>query len=104
MRTTHDAIRAASAVTGIPMSVITGPSRATKLLSVRVAIALWGRRNKKTWHQMGRAMNRDHTTVLHYVMIHGRSANALRILEGIDQYLEENRPWHERIRLEDAHA
>ena len=65
-RTTIRAIiRDASVLTGIPVPDIIGHKRTKEFVRVRQAVMWEARRQGYSLPQIGRALNRDHTTVIH---------------------------------------
>lgn len=67
-------IERASAVTGIPVSDLRGPSRVRDICLIRWAAMAAMRSKGMTYPAIGRAMHRDHTTVINGVRQAGRYA------------------------------
>lgn len=63
----REIIKAACAVAGISRAELVGDCQIRALVDVRTAIAVLGRRQGFSQPQIGRWMQRDHTTVLHHL-------------------------------------
>jgi len=63
----REVLKAVSVATGVPVDVLKGPSRVRQAADARAAFALLSRAvlsGPPSWPQIGRAICRDHTTVL----------------------------------------
>lgn len=57
-------IAATSRMTGLPREHITGPARQRDLHKARAAICHVARKRGRSLNQIGRSLNRDHSTIL----------------------------------------
>ncbi len=60
---------------GWPLAAIRGPRRVPILVEARWAIACQARKRGFTYWQIGRAMNRDHSSIVHAVQQSAMRAN-----------------------------
>ena len=56
-----------SEITGVPASEILGRRRAQEVCHARELVCYVARRTGMTYSQIGRALNRDHSTIIHAV-------------------------------------
>jgi hypothetical protein len=95
-RTTFDVLRACAKVTRIPVRLLVAPNRFNAELPAKTAVAVVAVRHLgKSTSQVGNAMNRDHTTIIHALRERGKDREVLRIAEKI--IVELDAPtWRER--------
>lgn len=105
MRLTRDIIRAASLVTGIPVSCIIDNRRFNSEMPVKTAIILVAREHGHSYPRIAASMRRDHTTLIYALRRHKHSAITQRIAQGIRERLIEP-TWRDRLReqMERLHA
>jgi chromosomal replication initiation ATPase DnaA len=60
-------VRSISTESGMQLADILGPNRSRRLFHVRRTIALEARERGYSFPQIGRALNRDHSTIVHAV-------------------------------------
>ena len=60
-----DVVQAATTVFGLRLSQITGPSRFVEVVHARQAVMLVAREHGHAFMAIGRALRKDHTTVMH---------------------------------------
>lgn len=56
-----------SRLTGIPASEIMGPRRSADVCRARELVCYVARRNGMSYPQIGRALKRDHSTIIHAI-------------------------------------
>lgn len=95
--TTHDCVRMAAALTGVPVSAIRGESKRKRLVHVRAAIAVLMRRHGKSMPCIAMALGRnDHACVNNYFKHWEEREEVQDLADLIAAALARTPPWHAR--------
>ncbi len=78
-------IRAASRVTGLSQMEIVGKGSCRPYVITRAAISVIARKGGRSLMEIGVALKKDHTTVLHYIRRWGEQAITLEVIAAIQQ-------------------
>lgn len=104
--TTHDAVRMAAALTGVPVAEIRGEGKRKRVVHVRAAIAVLMRRHGKSLPCIATSLGRsDHACVHNYFKYWEDREEVQDLADLIAAALARTPPWHARSaqQAESAH-
>lgn len=97
-RTTHDALRAASKITLVPVEDILTPRKTRELVCIRAAVSIVARHDlKRSLPVIGLALGRDHTSVHNLLRRYADRDDVRKLVERIRRKMQES-TWRERSR------
>lgn len=91
MITTYDLVRAAARVTGIDAKSLVSPDRRNHVVQIRTAISIAARRIGRSTTQIGRALNRDHSTIICNIKRRGMQNSTCALAADIERAVDANR-------------